>query len=154
MTSHFCCVQLFATLWTLACQTPLSMAFSRQEYRVDMPSSRGSFWPRDQTWASWLLHSRVPPGSPETSRGEFKYAWEIGDDRCPWVFKFCAFLKKKKSRNWKTQLGAGQMTWHSWQCWRRLSVLTSAQMISPSLTNAWSFCRGSGKNYATRWDKL
>ena len=26
-------VQLFATLWTVACQTPLSMGFSRQEYK-------------------------------------------------------------------------------------------------------------------------
>ena len=25
-------VQLFATLWTVACQAPLSMGFSRQEY--------------------------------------------------------------------------------------------------------------------------
>ena len=26
------CVQLFATLWTVACQAPLSMGFSRREY--------------------------------------------------------------------------------------------------------------------------
>ena len=26
------CVQLFATPWSVACQTPLSMEFSRQEY--------------------------------------------------------------------------------------------------------------------------
>ena len=32
MLSHFSCVQLFATLWTVACQAPLSMGFSRQEY--------------------------------------------------------------------------------------------------------------------------
>ena len=30
--SHFSCVQLFVTAWTLAPQTPLSMEFSRQEY--------------------------------------------------------------------------------------------------------------------------
>ena len=28
----FSCVQLFATLWTGACQVSLSMVFSRQEY--------------------------------------------------------------------------------------------------------------------------
>ena len=27
-------VQLFATLWTIACQAPLSMGFSRQEYWI------------------------------------------------------------------------------------------------------------------------
>ena len=32
MLSHFSHVQLFATLWTVACQASLSMGFSRQEY--------------------------------------------------------------------------------------------------------------------------
>ena len=30
--SHFSCVQLFVTLWTVARKSPLSMGFSRQEY--------------------------------------------------------------------------------------------------------------------------
>ena len=38
-------VQLFATPWTVACQVPLSMEFSRQKY-----FSRGSSQPRDRTW--------------------------------------------------------------------------------------------------------
>ena len=32
MRSHFNCVQLFVTPWTIACQVSLSMGFSRQEY--------------------------------------------------------------------------------------------------------------------------
>ena len=32
MLSHFSHVRLFATLWTVAHQAPLSMGFSRQEY--------------------------------------------------------------------------------------------------------------------------
>ena len=32
MGSHFNCVQLFVTPWTIACQVSLSMGFSRQEY--------------------------------------------------------------------------------------------------------------------------
>ena len=31
-------VQLFATLWTVACQAPLSMGFSRQQYWSGLPS--------------------------------------------------------------------------------------------------------------------
>ena len=31
------CVQLFAILWTVACQAPLSMRFSRQEYWSELP---------------------------------------------------------------------------------------------------------------------
>ena len=37
MLSHFSHVQLLATLWTVACQAPLSMEFSRQEYWTGLP---------------------------------------------------------------------------------------------------------------------
>ena len=33
----FSCVWLFATLWTVPCQAPLSMGFSRQEYWSGVP---------------------------------------------------------------------------------------------------------------------
>ena len=50
--------RLFATLWTVAHQTPLSMEFSRQEYwsGVAMPSSRGSSQPRYQTHVSYVSY--------------------------------------------------------------------------------------------------
>ena len=35
--SHFSCVRLCATLWTIACQAPLSMGFSKQEYWSGLP---------------------------------------------------------------------------------------------------------------------
>ena len=35
--SHFSRVRLFATLWTVACQAPLSMGLSRQEYWSGSP---------------------------------------------------------------------------------------------------------------------
>ena len=31
------CIQLFATPWTVACQAPLSVGFSRQEYWSGLP---------------------------------------------------------------------------------------------------------------------
>ena len=37
MLSHFSHVWFFATLWTLACQVPLYMGFSRQEYWNGLP---------------------------------------------------------------------------------------------------------------------
>ena len=37
MQSHFSRVRLFVTLWTVACQVPLSMGFSRQEYWRGLP---------------------------------------------------------------------------------------------------------------------
>ena len=38
MLSHFSWVQLFVTLWTIAYQVSLFMAFSRQEYWRELPS--------------------------------------------------------------------------------------------------------------------
>ena len=35
--SRCSCVQLFGTLWTVACQAPLSMGFPRQEYWIGLP---------------------------------------------------------------------------------------------------------------------
>ena len=35
--SRFSHVQLFMTLWTVACQAPLSMGFPRQEYWSGLP---------------------------------------------------------------------------------------------------------------------
>ena len=35
--NRFSCVQLFETLWTIACQALLSMGFSRQEYYSGLP---------------------------------------------------------------------------------------------------------------------
>ena len=37
--SCFICLRLFATLWTVVCQAPLSMGFSRQEYCSGLPFS-------------------------------------------------------------------------------------------------------------------
>ena len=37
--SHFSPVRLFATPWTVACQAPLSMGFSRRDYWSGLPCS-------------------------------------------------------------------------------------------------------------------
>ena len=37
MLSRFSHVQLCVTLWTMACQAPLSLGFSRQEYWSGLP---------------------------------------------------------------------------------------------------------------------
>ena len=37
MVSNFSGIQLFAAPWTVACQVPLSMGFSRQEYWSALP---------------------------------------------------------------------------------------------------------------------
>ena len=54
LLSCFSHVQLFATLWTVAHQAPLSMGFFRQEYWSGLPCPP----PGD------LLHPRIEPESP------------------------------------------------------------------------------------------
>ena len=50
------CVQLFATLWTIAYQAPLSMGFSRQEYwsGLPYPPPERSSPPRGWTHISYI----------------------------------------------------------------------------------------------------
>ena len=89
--NHFSCVQLFATLWTIASQTPLSMGFSRQEYWSespcpppgDLPSSRmepaslvspalaGGFF---TTSASWEANGNNSSSHLLCARGRAQYA--------------------------------------------------------------------------------
>ena len=55
LLSRFNSVQLFASLWTVACQAPLSMGslHARVLEWIAMPSSRGSSWLRDWTHISY-----------------------------------------------------------------------------------------------------
>ena len=70
--SHFSHVQLCAILWTIACQAPLSMGFSRQEYWSVFPRSpQGIFTTQGSNpLVLCLLHWQVgplplaPPGKP------------------------------------------------------------------------------------------
>ena len=72
--SHCSCVRLFVTLCTVACQAPVSMGFSRQEYWIRLPCSPpggGVFPTQESNWyLLCLLHWHVgslplaPPGKP------------------------------------------------------------------------------------------
>ena len=50
----------FVTLWTVACQAPLSMGFPRWEYLSCHSFCRGSSWPRDWTRDSFLQADFFP----------------------------------------------------------------------------------------------
>ena len=56
LRSHFSHVQLCVTLWTVACQAPLSMGFSRHEYWSGLPCPPPGeyFQPRDRAQASCI----------------------------------------------------------------------------------------------------
>ena len=57
----FSCVRLFATPWTAACQAPLSMRFSRQQYWSGLPFPS----PGD------LPNPRIKPRSPALQADAF-----------------------------------------------------------------------------------
>ena len=70
--SHSSHVRLFVTPWTIACQTHLSIGFSRQEYWSGLlyPPPGESSWPRDRTHISCVSYiaSRIYTAeSPVTS---------------------------------------------------------------------------------------
>ena len=78
MLSHFSLVQLFATPWTVACQAPLSMGFSRQNswsgllfppgnlpepgikpMSLMSPALGGRFFTTSTTWEAHFIQSSV-----------------------------------------------------------------------------------------------
>ena len=75
MLSHFSCIRLFMTPWTLAHQALLSMGFSRQEYWSGLPwpppgnlpdPEIGSHIPWVSCIGRQVLYHRRHPGSPHT----------------------------------------------------------------------------------------
>ena len=66
--SHFSCVRLFVTLWTVARQAPLSMGFSREEYWSGFPCPASGDHPdpgiKPASLMSPALAGRLSPGKP------------------------------------------------------------------------------------------
>ena len=79
MLSSFSHTQLFATLWTVGCQAPLSMGFFRQEYwhglpcpppgdlpnpgieptTLRSPALAGGFFTTSATWEALIIKSKI-----------------------------------------------------------------------------------------------
>ena len=64
--SHFSCVWLFATPWTVSHKAPLSMGFSRQEYQSALPCPPPGIKPVFLGLLHWQAGSLslVPPRKP------------------------------------------------------------------------------------------
>ena len=67
MFSCFSLVRLFATLWTVAHQAPLSMGFFRQEYWSGLPCPPPGDLPDPGDLLHWQVDSLplAPPGKPD-----------------------------------------------------------------------------------------
>ena len=83
MLSHFSHVQLFATLWTVACQAPLSIRFSRQYWGRflfpppgDLPDPEiESISLPDSCLGRWVSLPLAPPGKPMLIRLNIFSIW-------------------------------------------------------------------------------
>ena len=83
--SHVCyvlsCVQLFAALWTIACQVALSMEFSRQEY-----------W---SVWCHFLLQGIFPTQGLKQGLPHCRQTlYHLSHQGCPYWYAnaiFCGF---------------------------------------------------------------
>ena len=67
LLSRFSHVQLFETLWTVACQAPLSMGFSRQEYWSGLPLPSLVYLPNPGIKRTSLLSPTLADGFFTTS---------------------------------------------------------------------------------------
>ena len=97
--SPYSCVRLFVTPWTVACQSALSMGFSRQEYWNGWPCPPPGDLPHPgiesgspSLWADALLSE--PPG-----KSQF-YSWPLAND-APVANIFSAFLHLFTNRDTK-----------------------------------------------------
>ena len=99
--SHFSCVWLSAALWTVACQAPLSMGFSGEEYWSGLPCPPPGDLPGQGSnlHLLCLLHWQVcflppvPPGKPNAAAAAKSFqssdsVWLHGQQPtrllCPW----------------------------------------------------------------------
>ena len=77
------CIQLFATLWTVACKDLLSMGFPRQEYWSGLPflSPHPGIEPASPTLAGGFFTTE-PPGKLKVTKLELREAkWLVGVHR-------------------------------------------------------------------------
>ena len=70
--SSFSHVQFFATPWTVACQAPLSIGFSRQEYWSELPFSPPGDFPNPGIEPTPLMSPALAGGFFTTSA-----TWEV-----------------------------------------------------------------------------
>ena len=89
MLSHFSRVQLFATLWTIACQAPLSMGSSRQEYWSGLPCPPQEYLPNLGIQSTSLTSPVLVGGFFDTN-----ITWEALLDTYPSSICICIFKQK------------------------------------------------------------
>ena len=117
--SHFTPVWLCTTLWIAACQDPLSMGFSRQEYRSGCHALLQGILPTQESNPGllWLLHWQagclplVPPGKPIYWH-QIRSVAESCSTLCVWVANWFSIIYwEKYFPLWVTLLILLKISW-------------------------------------------
>ena len=88
MLSRFSHVWIFATLWTIACQAPLSMGFSKQESWSELPCSPPGNLPNPGTGTHISYISSIGGrGSLPLVPTEKAHKLVLLGDHCQWTYK-------------------------------------------------------------------
>ena len=106
---------LFATPWTVACQTPLSMGFSRQEHLSGLPFPS----PRD------LPHPGIESASP---------AWQLD-----------SLLTTESPGEPQNDLRQSQMSWGQNHPWLRTTGLRGPLLSGMAILSSVLYIQSSGK---------
>ena len=93
--THFCRVRLFGTLWTVACQAPLSMGFSRQEYWSGLPFPPSGDLSDPGTEPSSLMSPALAGSFFTTSA-----TWEAPSYYSHLLKKIFHYVQKRKKKEW------------------------------------------------------
>ena len=97
MLTSFSHVRLFATLWTIACQAPLSMGFSRHEYWSGLPCPPPGDLPGIKSKSPALQGDSLPSEPPGNAQHSFGFLY-IFFSSISHLQRACAPLQCSQSR--------------------------------------------------------
>ena len=136
------------TPWTIARQTPLSMEFSRQEYRSGLPfSSPGDLPNPGIEPGSPSLQAESLPSEPQPHRSTVPLVREI------WEFQLAStggafpLEPQEGSCAERTRNAEGGLSWLRWE-WR----CQCAEAQNPAKCSLWAW-RGGQKQAGGRWEQ-
>ena len=154
MLSHFSCARLFATLWTVAHQAPLSMGFSREECWSGSPCPpAGNLLDPGIETASPATPALQVDSLPWSHLGRSPHGCVKGQNTAEWKPRFTVF--KAQHFRW---LGGKKLTCQCRRCgldpwvrkipWRRKwNLLHYSSLENPMDRGAWqATVRGVAKS--------
>ena len=122
-------VQLFATPWTVACQAPLSLGFSRIPEWVAISFSSGSSWLRDWTHVScisrWILY-HWPTREAQVLTAPHQ---KCKSGHCTWAVCCGSVYSRRNTGHWVSFGGERPALWKILESPSHLRILESLEIF-------------------------